>query len=268
MQIAWADEGVREIAGPTAEPAILKFFRDAGRADVTSDEVAWCGAWMASCLSRASISIAEIPKAERLLARSYLKIGTAIAEPRAGCIAVLTRGDPTAYTGHVGFVVGSTETHVALLGGNQANAVNVRHFPKSQVLGYRWPAPELKPKDLDAAGSRIAAGAKTQAGDATKAGGAQVVPPPPELSPEAIVGKGTALQGTVESAISFLNFVAHRWPYLMAGVTIYYVGRIVWTSGWLRRWRAEDASTGAHVGRETLPQDTTAAMEAAHAQGL
>lgn len=261
MDIAWADQGVHELAGPEAEPRILQFFRDAGRTDITSDEIAWCAAWGASCFARAGVSLAAIPKKERLLARSYLKIGTPIDVPRVGCIAVLTRGDPTAYTGHVGFVVGETETHIALLGGNQANAVNVRHFPKSQVLGYRWPV-AVAPTDLDKAGSRITVAAKTQAVDAGKAGGAQVVPSPPEIDPTAWVAKGKMWQGAIEEGIGLVNFAAHKWPWLMLFVSVYYLARIAWASGWIRGWRAEDASTGTHVGRDTLPEPSG---EMAHA---
>lgn len=263
LDIAWADQGVHEIAGSEAEPKIIAYFRDAGRADITSDEVPWCAGFVGACLSRAGVP-PTLPPGERLLARSYLKVGVPIDRPSVGCIAVLTRDNDPA-KGHVGFVVGETDTHIALLGGNQSNAVNVRHRLKGDVIGYRWPV-AVTPQDLDASGSRIASGASSARRDAAKAGGSQVVPPPPEISPEALVGKGTAFQGTVEGAIGFINFLSHRWPYLMAGVTLYYVGRIVWTSGWLRRWRAEDASTGAHVGRATLPE--TNAFEVGHAQDL
>jgi len=253
LEIAWEDQGVHEIAGPEAEPKILQFFRDAGRDDITSDEVAWCAAWTGSCLSRAGVSLAAIPKSERLLARSYLSIGTPIDAPRIGCIAVLTRGDPTSGFGHVGFVVGITDTHIALLGGNQSNAVSVRHFPRSQVLGYRWPV-AVTPADLDTSGSRITTTAQAQKRDAAKAGGAQILPQPPDIDPSAWVAKGSAWQSTIESAIGFFNFVAHRWPWLMLFISAYYLGRIAWSSGWIRSWRAEDASTGDHVGRQTLPQ--------------
>lgn len=243
LDIAWADEGVCEIAGPGAELKIVQYFREAGRPEITSNETPWCAAFVAACLSQAGIA-PTLPSAERLLARAYLKVGTPIDKPRSGCIAVLMRGDPSGYTGRVGFVVGEAETHIALLGGNQANAVNVRHFPKGHVLGYRWPE-TVTAAQLDKAVSRITAGARQQQVDATIATGSQVIPSPPVIDPHALVGKGVLLQGTVEGAIGFMNFLSMRWPYLMGGVALYYVGRMVWTSGLIRAWRAEDASTGA-----------------------
>lgn len=257
LEIAWSEEGVAEVAGGArANPRIVQMFADAGRVDVTSDEIAWCGAFAAACLSRSGVSLAAIPKPERLMARSYLKIGTPIDDPRIGCIAVFTRGDPTAATGHVGFVVGSTPTHLAILGGNQSNKVCVAHYPRARLLGLRWPAPAVTTQQLERAGSRTAVAAKAQTHDAGKAGGPQLVPAPPSIdmpAPEAVVGQATAMQGTIEQAISFSNFASAKWPWLMAAVTLYFLARMAWRSGMIRGWRAEDASTGAHVGRDTLP---------------
>ncbi|MCK9912991.1 hypothetical protein MXD81_27815, partial [Microbacteriaceae bacterium K1510] len=63
------------------------------------------------------------------MARSYLQWGEALGEARFGAIAVLSRGsDPAA--GHVGFLVGETQGHVVLLGGNQGDAVGVAAYPR------------------------------------------------------------------------------------------------------------------------------------------
>ena len=62
-------------------------------------------------------------------------------EGRFGAVAVLSRGsDPSA--GHVGFLLGETDGHVLLLGGNQGDAVSVAAFPKTRLLGFRWPQAE------------------------------------------------------------------------------------------------------------------------------
>ncbi len=72
------------------------------------------------------------------MARSYLRWGAALDQGRFGAIAVLSRGsDPAA--GHVGFLFGETDAHVVLLGGNQGDAVGVAAFPKTRLLGLRWP---------------------------------------------------------------------------------------------------------------------------------
>ena len=72
------------------------------------------------------------------MARSYLRWGAALDEGRFGAVAVLSRGsDPAA--GHVGFLLGETDAHFVLLGGNQGDAVGVAAFPKTRLLGFRWP---------------------------------------------------------------------------------------------------------------------------------
>lgn len=264
LEIAWSAQGVHEVAGPGAAPEVLGFFKDVDRSDITSDEIAWCAAFAGSCLARSGISMSAIPKSERLMARAYLGVGTPIDAPRMGCLAILTRGDPTAATGHVGFVVGITPTHVALLGGNQANAVNVRSFPRGRVLGYRWPAPPATPQELEAAGSRTVVAARKQASDSAKAGGAQLVPDPVtvggalglghDIDPGAIVAKGQGFKGTIEGAADLATFASAKWPWIMLAVTAYFLARIVWRSDWLRRLRAEEHNTGAHTGRDTLPK--------------
>ena len=52
---------------------------------------------------------------------------------------VLSR-PPDPAQGHVGFYIGETPANLLLLGGNQHNAVSVAPFPKSRVIGLRWPA--------------------------------------------------------------------------------------------------------------------------------
>jgi lysozyme family protein len=83
------------------------------------------------------------------MARSYLAWGETLSEPRTGAVAVLSRGsDPS--LGHVGFLVGLTPSEAVLLGGNQGDAVSVATFPRSRLLGLRWPTPVI-PNDASAA---------------------------------------------------------------------------------------------------------------------
>lgn len=130
---AWRELGVHEIAGGGDNPRIIEMFKDVGHPAIRDDEVPWCAAFLGACLERSGR-----PATRSLMARSYLKWGHQIPEPKLGAVAVLTRG-PDPALGHVGFVVGDTEAHVFLLGGNQANAVSVAAFDKSRVLEYRWP---------------------------------------------------------------------------------------------------------------------------------
>src|SRR5690606_16470515 len=114
---AWQEAGVREKPGPASNDRILQFFRDAGHPNVSSDEVAWCAAFIGACLERAGVRCTR-----SLLARSYLDWGMPLQSAKLGAIAVLSRGSNPAQ-GHVGFVLGAAEDKLFLLGGNQKDAV-------------------------------------------------------------------------------------------------------------------------------------------------
>lgn len=133
MELAWAELGQSEVKGALANPRIQAMFADAGHPETTSDEVPWCAAFVGAILNRTGWE-----HTGSLMARSYLRYGIALEEPREGCIVVLSRGsDPAA--GHVGFYVGKRDGLVTVLGGNQGNRVSVQDFPAGQVLGFRWP---------------------------------------------------------------------------------------------------------------------------------
>src|SRR5262249_37348156 len=114
---------------------------DVGQPQVKDDETAWCAAFLGACLERAGIR-----STRSLAARSYLAWGESVGEFRPGVIAVLSRtADPA--LGHVGFLVGQTADAVILLGGNQGDCVSVQAFPRSRLLGLRWPlAPPVIPE--------------------------------------------------------------------------------------------------------------------------
>ncbi len=133
LKQAWREFGQAERAGANDNPRIVALFRDAGHPDVVRDEVAWCAAFCGACLERAGLRATR-----SLMARSYLKWGEALAEPRVGAIAVFSRGSNPA-EGHVGFWLGETEDSIVLLGGNQSNAVSVARYAKAHLLGLRWP---------------------------------------------------------------------------------------------------------------------------------
>lgn len=132
MDAAWSHVGVRETKGKAATPAIVAMYADAGHAEVTSDEVPWCAAFVGSCLKGAGL-----PNTGSLLARSYLDYGTKLDEPKVGCIAIFKRGAPP--SGHVAFVTGWGSGNIRVLGGNQGDAVSEANYRESDVLGYRWP---------------------------------------------------------------------------------------------------------------------------------
>ena len=134
MASARRDLGVTATNGGTADDArVLRYYRDVGHGEVRRDDVAWCAAFVGSCLERSGTR-----STRSLMARSYLGWGTALEQPRPGCIVVLSRG-PDRRLGHVGFYVGASGTDVLLLGGNQAHSVRISAYASSRVLGFRWP---------------------------------------------------------------------------------------------------------------------------------
>ncbi|HDU8609733.1 TPA: TIGR02594 family protein [Morganella morganii] len=126
--------GQHEIKGPASNPRIDQFWRDSKLSGLvgTDDTVPWCAAFVNACLERAGIRSVRSDSS-----RSYLTFGKALKEPKYGCIAVFSRQRG----GHVGFVVGKTESGLLLvLGGNQADEVNIKAFSTDRVIGYRWPS--------------------------------------------------------------------------------------------------------------------------------
>lgn len=136
MTAAWAELGVRERAGAAHAAGIVRYFHEAGHAEISDDETPWCAAFVGAMLARAGVK-----GTRSLLARSYLEWGEKSESPPLGAICVLTRGaDPGA--GHVGFLVGRTEKKIALLGGNQSDAVTVEAFDAGRLVEFRWPSPD------------------------------------------------------------------------------------------------------------------------------
>lgn len=135
---AFLDIGVvKEIPGPEDNPRIIEALRVAGvPAALLHDETAWCGAYVTLRLLEAGIPRDQIPKAGAW-ARSYLNFGRP-CEPRRGCIVVIERGEPGG-SAHVGFLEKIEGGQVWILGGNQSDTVNIKRFPRSAVLGFRWP---------------------------------------------------------------------------------------------------------------------------------
>lgn len=133
MAEGWSELGQREISGSRDNDRIAAFIREVGHSRHARDETPWCAAFVGACLERAGYS-----STRSLMARSYLTWGQPTQRPQLGAIAVLTRGGNPAH-GHVGFVVGSDNARIWLLGGNQSNSVNVTSFARQRLLGCRWP---------------------------------------------------------------------------------------------------------------------------------
>lgn len=129
--------GMREIPGAKHESRILKFW-EAIKAPYRDDETSWCGAFVGGVLSESGLPIVSGGAA----ARGWLKLAKKLDKPAVGAVVVFWRGDPKGWSGHVGFVVGRDKAgNIMVLGGNQSDAVNIKPFAMTRVLGYRWPDP-------------------------------------------------------------------------------------------------------------------------------
>lgn len=124
--------GVRAFPGSNHNPVVMSMFTKSGNIEVVNDETPWCSAFLKAVTSDLNIKLNVT-----LAARSWLNVGSKIERPSLGDIVILWRESPTSWKGHVGIYISESEENVFLLGGNQANEVNVARFPKNQVLGYR-----------------------------------------------------------------------------------------------------------------------------------
>jgi uncharacterized protein (TIGR02594 family) len=133
LVLAEKEMGITEIAGARANARIVEYHKCTSL-QATSDEVAWCSAFVNFIMKMSGNE-----RTNSAAARSWLNFGTPIKIPRYGSIVIFWRGSPTSWEGHVGFVVAEDHDSVAVLGGNQSNKVRVSIYKKSEVLGYRWP---------------------------------------------------------------------------------------------------------------------------------
>lgn len=140
LELARAEIGVLEKAGPEANPKVLAFFREVGHEWVKDDATAWCGAFEGAIFKRAGI--APPPPSKVLGARNWESWGERLDQPALGCVGVKRRTDGQAWQGHVGFVVAASPTTIWMLGGNQADSVSIAPFSRWQFTAFRWPSGE------------------------------------------------------------------------------------------------------------------------------
>lgn len=161
MKLAWQDNGEKEIRGSRDNPLVVAYFKDVGHGWVKDDETAWCAAFVGSMLSRC-----DMPHTGSLAARSYLQWGSKTTKPKRGDVVVFKRGN-SSWQGHVAFYVGEEGNYVYVLGGNQSNAVNVRRYSKSKLLGYRTPVTPNTSRTYKAAALGGTAGLMTVVAEGT-----------------------------------------------------------------------------------------------------
>ena len=133
FDIARSYIGTPEGPGPENNPVIMEMYASVGHDWVEHDGVAWCAAFVGHCLEKAGIR-----STRKLTARSYLDWGVPveITDAQPGDIGIIPRGR-SSWQGHVFFIDRIEGAWVWGLGGNQSDAVNIKRYPVSKLLGVR-----------------------------------------------------------------------------------------------------------------------------------
>lgn len=204
LRLARADLGIREAPGADANPDIMRAWQYCDYEPPAGDETAWCSAKCNEWLQRAGFPGTRQPNA-----RSWERYGKQIGRPVVGCIAVLWRGSPTSWQGHVALYMGPGRPgHVKLLGGNQGNAVSIAEFPASQVLCYRMPVTGANSRTLKASTVGLVGDTMTATG-----GGLGALA---EAAPDLM------------QASDMLQTLGQKWPaILLAGILLGLAARMV-----------------------------------------
>ena len=143
--LPWLEEAARMLDAAHAPglqdgPARLSLVARLDRA--LPFDLPWCGAFAAHCLR------AALPGMRRpwlyMRARPWLGWGEP-AQPQLGALLVFWLRWEGSPFGHVGFCWGEDDDHFHVLGGNQRDRIAVERFPKSRLIGCRWPAGVPRP---------------------------------------------------------------------------------------------------------------------------
>lgn len=132
-EIAQTYIGTTEGPGPENNPVIMEMYASVGHDWVEHDAVAWCAAFVGHCLESAGLR-----STRKLTARSYLDWGVPIEveDAQQGDIGVIPRGT-SSWQGHVFFIHRIDGPWVWALGGNQSDAVTIKRYPVSKLIGVR-----------------------------------------------------------------------------------------------------------------------------------
>lgn len=137
--------GETEIPGARNNPKIMAMVAEInakypGRVKgYVNDDIAWCSLFATYVLMKAGKAIVKV---NPLWSRNYTTYATESEAPSLGDVLVFSRGSG----GHIGFYVGEDSTCFHVLGGNQANSVNITRINKNRLLSCRKPGMTVPPK--------------------------------------------------------------------------------------------------------------------------
>ncbi|MFM9936853.1 MAG: TIGR02594 family protein [Novosphingobium sp.] len=133
--------GLKEGPGAIDNPKILQWASDLGQSIYKSDDIPWCGLFVAHCVG-STLPDEPLP-ANPLGARAWERFGHTIP-PTRGAVMVFWRNSRQSGLGHVGFYVGEDgrgdQGAYCILGGNQSDSVSLAWIAKDRLVGARWPS--------------------------------------------------------------------------------------------------------------------------------
>ena len=124
--------GMKEVPGTKSNKSILKWIREYVPNAIDDSEVAWCSIFMNEIAKECGLEYTD-----KTLARSWLKVGYEVFTPQIGDVVIFWRKQLDSRWGHVGLYISEDDKYIYVLGGNQSNAVNIKPYLKSRLLGYR-----------------------------------------------------------------------------------------------------------------------------------
>jgi uncharacterized protein (TIGR02594 family) len=139
---------VIETPGTANNPVIIAWAKEVG-ADVAavykSDEIPWCGLFMAVVVKRSGRQVVKDP----LWALNWGTFGTHAETPMLGDVLCFVRTTPDGKkAGHVAIYVGEDAKCYHILGGNQSDKVCIVRKDKSQLYVARRPNYINQPKNV------------------------------------------------------------------------------------------------------------------------
>jgi uncharacterized protein (TIGR02594 family) len=132
LREALACYGVAEFKGDANNPVIIEWAKEVGGwigQWYEEDAVPWCGLAMAVWAKRAKFPFNQ----KALAAREWVNWGQPAKMPMLGDVLIFGREGG----GHVGLYVGEDHEAYHVLGGNQADAVNITRILKSRLIEAR-----------------------------------------------------------------------------------------------------------------------------------
>ena len=122
--------GINEIKGKLNNATIMSWAKDVGVDKIyTSDEIAWCGLFVAKVVLKAGFEVVKDP----LWALNWSNFGTKQSVAMLGDVLVFKRDGG----GHVGFYIAEDKNYFHVLGGNQSNSVSITRIAKNRCVAIR-----------------------------------------------------------------------------------------------------------------------------------